>query len=45
MFVWVDVGESRQPCATYVFSKSMKAKILNILHEVEKVISVISIQV
>ena len=35
----------RLPCATFLFSKSMKGKILNILHDVEKVISVISIQV
>ena len=31
--------------AKRLFSKSMKRKILNFLHEVEKVISVISIQV
>ena len=33
------------PWANRLFSKSMKGKILNLLHEVEKMISVISIQV
>ena len=33
------------PWATRLFSKSMKGKILNFLREVEKVISVISIEV
>ena len=31
--------------ANRLFSKSMKGKILNFLHEVEKIISVISVQV
>ena len=34
----------RMPWANRLFSKSMKTKILNFLHEVEKTISVISIQ-
>ena len=33
------------PWANRLFSKSMKRKILNFLHEVQKVISVISVQV
>ena len=41
----ISVGESRQPWANRLFSKSMKGKILNFLHEVEKMISVISVQV
>ena len=35
----------RMPCFNRLFSKSMKGKILNFLHEVEKMISVISVQV
>ena len=34
----------RKPWANRLFSKSMKGKILNFLHEVEKMISVISVQ-
>ena len=37
--------EWRMPWANRLFSKSRKRKILNFLHEVEKIISVISIQV
>ena len=33
------------PWAHRLFSKSMEGKILNFLHEVEKMISVISVQV
>ena len=39
------IGESRQPWANRLFSKSMQGKILNFLHEVEKMISVMSVQV
>ena len=45
------IGEGRQPWAgislgpIVFFSKSMKGKILNCLHEVEKMISIISVQV
>ena len=35
----------RMPWANRLFSKNMKGKISNFLHEVEKMISVISIQV
>ena len=35
----------RMPWANRPFSKSIKGKILNFLHEVEKMISVISVQV
>ena len=35
----------RMSWADRLFSKSMKGKILNFLHEVEKMISVISVQV
>ena len=35
----------RMPWANRLFSKSIKGKILNFLHEVEKMISVISPQV
>ena len=35
----------RMPWANRLFSKSMKGKILNFLHEIEKMISVISMQV
>ena len=38
------VGQ-RMPWANRLYSKSMKGKILNFLHEVEKMISVISVQV
>ena len=41
----VPIGDSRQPWANRLFSKSMKGKILNFLHEVKKMISVISVQV
>ena len=42
----IQVGESRRmPWASRLFSKSMKGKILIFLHEVEKIISVISVQV
>ena len=34
----------RMPWANRLFSKSVKGKILNFLHEVEKIISVISVQ-
>ena len=39
------IWESRQPWASRLFSKSMKVKILNFLHEVEKMISIIAVQV
>ena len=47
ILVWknFDKGESRQPWADRFVSKSMKGKILNFLHEVGKMISVISVQV
>ena len=35
----------RIPWANRLFSKSMEGKVLNFLHEVEKMISVISVQV
>ena len=35
----------RMPWANRLFSKSMKGKILNFLHDIEKMISVISVQV
>ena len=35
----------RMPWANRIFSKSINGKILNFLHEVEKMISVISVQV
>ena len=35
----------RMPWANHLFPKSMKGKILNFLHEVEKMISVISVEV
>ena len=35
----------RMPWANSLFSKSMKGKILNFLHEVEKMIPLISVQV
>ena len=35
----------RMPWANRLFSKSMKGKFLNFLHEIEKMISVISVQV
>ena len=35
----------RMPWADRFFTKKMKGKILNFLHEVEKMISVISVQV
>ena len=35
----------RMPWANRLFSKSMKGKILNFLHEAEEMISVISVQV
>ena len=40
-----DVGESQQPWSNRLFSKSIKGKILNFSHEVEKMISTISVQV
>ena len=39
------VSGRRMLWANRLFSKSMKGKILNFLHEVEKMISVISVQV
>ena len=48
IFVFAEVGKSRQPWAgVYLvfFFKSMKGEILNFLHEVEKMISVISVEV
>ena len=35
----------RMPWANRLFSKSIKGKILNFLHEVDKMISVISVEV
>ena len=39
------VLDRRKPWANRLFLKSMRGNILNILHEVEKMISVISVQV
>ena len=39
------IGKSRQLRASRLFSKTIEGKVLNFLHEVEKMISVISVQV